>query len=912
MTPRTILLALIVISLLGFYVILDSFIYHQRDPPGCQMSYSRPSFIPLQVPHARLTDKYSLYLYREGGIDSNQLLGVPTLFIPGHAGSYKQARSIAAESAYYLKSLPQSDQKHGLDMFTVDLNEEFSALSGGLIHDQAEYLNDAIQQILTYYRPKEYQGQTVPESVIIVGHSMGGIVARVMQHLPNYIKGSINTIFTLATPHSMPPINLDPILDDIYRTFLTKPLNNTALISVAGGTQDSTVNSDATILDTSSYGSLTVFTTAVPKAWTGCDHMAILWCNQLVTKVAASLVDIIDVQSASQTVPMEQRMEIFRKWLSPTNVVTVSSAPTYLLPSTASTSYFDQSKWNLLKLKEERQYRFTLDQTEGRFGLLSNIQDPLHLHLGLCKRVMDHFICSRIESGFQLLPSRKATNQAFDSNAYLRLLVLDHALWKDFDLLVMDYMDDHITTTETTTDGNDLFVATGMYAETTWKKDDRSKDISLFDLTIGGGIQWTLHHDTLASVYHFPVIDSSLLSFKLHVTKSQQVSNTSMTTSFYHKPLIQQYFYGEYKFHIIDNETPAALHFHRSPLFNNNETASNGLVLTVWTIDGQDLQLRLILDWYGTIGKCVLRLGPVLPMYLFVVALSYLTYILSWCSSSSSSSDDTGRHRSYDVETGLMNWMTNRSRYSLRNLCAFVMIIECLQQAWKSGGSNLDASWVLGGSYSLPLFLWWLPLALVLLATGLFLSLSVVLSLVIFILQKIVPSKAQPSTFSSSVVISFSLWVVLFSCLGWLPISVVMVIAYIRWLFLCINTYASARTHNQYEDWLRYRYRFSLLMLLTTWLPYYLPGTIIYIRDMMVGWHFAATSTTLLNDLTTIFSLVILALLEYCEWVWRTRASIWLIHLSLDVILFYILFGVQHPFAIQHTIRSFTDSILLQ
>jgi hypothetical protein len=204
----------------------------------------------------------------------------------------------------------------------VDLNEEFSAIAGDLVYDQAEYLNDAIKQILTFYQDiAQYQGRPIPASVIVIGHSMGGIVARIMQHLPNYIPGSINTIFTLATPHSMAPIVLDSSTDMIYRRHLSQPLNDTMVISVAGGTQDITVNTDAAILPPSMATGLTVFATAVPGVWTGCDHMAIMWCNQLVKKVAAALVDSTDIRSTSQTAPLDERRRIFEKHLIPTSSV---------------------------------------------------------------------------------------------------------------------------------------------------------------------------------------------------------------------------------------------------------------------------------------------------------------------------------------------------------------------------------------------------------------------------------------------------------------------------------------------------------------------------------------------------------------------------------------------------------------
>ncbi|KAI9311259.1 GPI inositol-deacylase PGAP1-like protein, partial [Dichotomocladium elegans] len=195
------------------------------------------------------------------------LLGVPGLFIPGHAGSYKQVRSIAAETA----------EQYGpaaIDYFTVDLNEEFSALSGQQLLQQAEFLNDAIHHILSELYQDRYS------AVIIVGHSMGGIVARLMSSMANYRPKSVHHILTLATPHAQQPIALDPVMTRVYATvhrrYHSHP-NETTLISIAGGTADTIVNSDMA----HQGADVTAFSSGIPGVWTSCDHMAILWCNQL-------------------------------------------------------------------------------------------------------------------------------------------------------------------------------------------------------------------------------------------------------------------------------------------------------------------------------------------------------------------------------------------------------------------------------------------------------------------------------------------------------------------------------------------------------------------------------------------------------------------------------------------------------
>ena len=53
-------------------IILKALVTRQLDPKGCRMSYMRPSYHCLSefdTEHTRFATKYSLYLYREQGID---------------------------------------------------------------------------------------------------------------------------------------------------------------------------------------------------------------------------------------------------------------------------------------------------------------------------------------------------------------------------------------------------------------------------------------------------------------------------------------------------------------------------------------------------------------------------------------------------------------------------------------------------------------------------------------------------------------------------------------------------------------------------------------------------------------------------------------------------------------------------
>ena len=268
-----------------------------------------------------------------------QVKGVPVLFIPGNAGSYKQSRCLAFEAAQYYHNHIQQDPEAlrngmtSLDFFAVDFNEDFSAFHGQTILDQAEYLNDAVAYILSlYHDPRRSQrdpGLPDPSSVILVGHSMGGIVARTMLTMSNYQSNSINTIVTVSAPHARPPVSFDSEsvhtykrVNDYWRQAYTQkwasenPLWHVTLVSIAGGGLDTVVPSDFASLESvvpNTHG-FTVFTSGIPNVWTGTDHIQTTWCVQLMKPIVRSLFDSLDVHRPSQTKPRAERMRIFKKW----------------------------------------------------------------------------------------------------------------------------------------------------------------------------------------------------------------------------------------------------------------------------------------------------------------------------------------------------------------------------------------------------------------------------------------------------------------------------------------------------------------------------------------------------------------------------------------------------------------------
>jgi glycosylphosphatidylinositol deacylase len=264
---------------------------------------------------------------------------VPVLFIPGNAGSYKQVRSLAAEAAHYWNenirpgTNAELDGKLPLDFFTVDFNEDITAFHGQTLLDQAEYLNDAVAYILSLYHNPEKSNRDSslpdPSSVILVGHSMGGVVARTMLTMANYQANSVNTIVTLSAPHARAPVSFDALIVKTYekindywrRAHSTQwgsdnPLWHVTLISIAGGGLDTIVPSDYSSIASlvpETHG-FTVYTSGIPDVWVGMDHLAITWCDQLRKAVIRALYDVEDPARGAQTKPRGERMRSFKKW----------------------------------------------------------------------------------------------------------------------------------------------------------------------------------------------------------------------------------------------------------------------------------------------------------------------------------------------------------------------------------------------------------------------------------------------------------------------------------------------------------------------------------------------------------------------------------------------------------------------
>lgn len=286
---------------------------------ACRMARMIPSYVvhdgelrAFSSSRSPVMHKYSLREYRERGVKQSLQFGpqklepMPVLFIPGNAGSYAQVRSLAASSwdQYWqgqmdMPAVEFFNASGPLLWYTIDFNEDFSAFHGQTLHDQAFYVNEVLRY-LRYLHPSADNGMLregeQSTTVAVVGHSMGGIVARLALELDNYLPGTVDTIVTLSSPHAFPPVPFDRSIDRVYQKINRAHSDGHAplIISLAGGVLDTQLSSDASSLSLARLGPpesrLSSFTTSIAALWSSTDHLAIVWCDQLRFKIARALL----------------------------------------------------------------------------------------------------------------------------------------------------------------------------------------------------------------------------------------------------------------------------------------------------------------------------------------------------------------------------------------------------------------------------------------------------------------------------------------------------------------------------------------------------------------------------------------------------------------------------------------------
>jgi hypothetical protein len=508
-----------------------------------------------------------------------------------------------------------------------------------------------------------------PTSVILVGHSMGGIVARTMLTLPNYQSNSINTIVTMSAPHARPPVAFD---GDIVRTYdrindywrraysqkwaNNNPLWHVTLVSVAGGGLDTVIPSDYASLaslvpDTHGF---TVFTSSVPGVWTGMDHQAILWCDQFRKVLVRLLMEVVNVKRPGQTKPRADRMRIMKKWLltgmEPVTDKTLpyKEATTILTLGENSTALVSQAeRFVLKKLGESGRTRAHLlpvppNATPGgkRFTLLTSqalqASDgssslevlfcsvfPLQVGHSATLFSMDMDL-ARDSSGSTRLGCKNAAGDVIRlpaSTVDSKYPFDDVSPFYYFEYDVEDIMEHQfVAVVDKATEPTTGWVVAEFSDKERAEIQTRSGLASL----LFQGLRLELPaHRALVTNIKIPTIHSGLLAYRLRLNGP----NCSGAPQLF-RPFLRQYLNEPYESKYFVNVTEADLNLHGQAPFMppplRQQGLSQGLSLQMWLDPSCDdtVSVALDIDAFGSLGKLVVRYRTVFAAFpLMVVAL---------------------------------------------------------------------------------------------------------------------------------------------------------------------------------------------------------------------------------------------------------------------------------------------------
>lgn len=304
----------------GFLLSKKSLHTHEE----CDMTFSRRQFLPLAMSNASSLSSSSLSSYRlfkfidqrdprhqrflrtkehepldgtdwcntdprvtiPAGTNDTSTTTMPTttvavLYVPGHGGSYQQARSLGAhgiqltgqqdlqQQRRVLAALQHhqwsgatdtaSAEKFVFDVYAVDFHEEGGALHGDLVIEQSLFVAQAVRKLVQ---------DCQLDSVVVVGHSMGGLAARLAPILVPATRPWMRNVVTLATPHASV---WNPALRQVHQllhsddTYDKERQHNTAIVSIVGGLRDEMIQPEACYLN--SFNSVSVRTICL-QSWT--------------------------------------------------------------------------------------------------------------------------------------------------------------------------------------------------------------------------------------------------------------------------------------------------------------------------------------------------------------------------------------------------------------------------------------------------------------------------------------------------------------------------------------------------------------------------------------------------------------------------------------------------------------------
>lgn len=241
-----------------------------------------------------LAPHYRLLRVRESSVPpaATDVRGL-VLFVPGNAGAYTQAKSMAAEAAK--AGLP-------LEFYTVDLGSELVAFRGELLARQVRFVRRALDALAALRRPRDPAASSTapPRPVLLaVGHSMGGLVLRAALRSESAdgpsvaLDPRVALLLTLGTPNAAPVVATEASVSEFYAALARGAPAGVPVISVSGGERDVQVPAHLCELP---YGleprGMHLPAQAVRGVRGSVDHQCLSWCLPLILRLNELLAEV--------------------------------------------------------------------------------------------------------------------------------------------------------------------------------------------------------------------------------------------------------------------------------------------------------------------------------------------------------------------------------------------------------------------------------------------------------------------------------------------------------------------------------------------------------------------------------------------------------------------------------------------
>ena len=306
------------------------------------------------------------------------------LYVPGHWGSFSQARSLGAHGTRWTGPYKrqQTDQEiyesfwtgNGMhdgwiisdnttasslddftdwlyspsqqlhlagfvmDVLTLDFNEQGAALHASKLLRQAEFFARAVDTIVEGCHLTHDSGRN--RGITIVAHSIGAWVVRIALKMHPHLSkdGWIRNLITLASPLASIPYAVDAGVHDIARHIndVGYNENDVTMISISGGLRDEMIPPQVCRIPSESnshhhhsnkdpglVSNAFLAPSIVQKVQYGMDHRAIVWCFDLlkvVREVIFSLV-VSTVKGLNSTERMSVAQMIMKTRQEPNNTI---------------------------------------------------------------------------------------------------------------------------------------------------------------------------------------------------------------------------------------------------------------------------------------------------------------------------------------------------------------------------------------------------------------------------------------------------------------------------------------------------------------------------------------------------------------------------------------------------------------